>query len=117
MKSSKIVSLTQFNIKRPERLLYEFALPSDPALLPDYIKSKSLKSFLLKTDEILAENNINWNYEDLTEEKFIEWLPYYKEKMEEHNYDVRAKKEWYEEQTKQGVALKGIFLYKNEKEI
>ncbi|MBI3305754.1 hypothetical protein HYZ82_01310 [Candidatus Nomurabacteria bacterium] len=63
----------------------------------------------------MAKNNIKYKYEDLTEEKFIEWLPYYKEKMEEHNYDVRAKEEWYQEQIKKGFIMKGIFFYQDKK--
>ncbi|OGI95475.1 hypothetical protein A2917_02865 [Candidatus Nomurabacteria bacterium RIFCSPLOWO2_01_FULL_42_17] len=109
-----LVSLTQFNIKRPERLNYDFLLPNPDNLIKN-IKSKSLRSFLIESDEILAKNNINYKYEDLTEEKFIAWLPYYKEKMEEHNYDVRAKKNWYQEQINKGFIMKAIFMYQNKK--
>ena len=70
-----IVSLKKFNIQRPERLIYEFLLPSSTDLI-NHIKSKNLRSFLLTTDEVLRKNNIDWKYEDLTEQKFNEWLPY-----------------------------------------
>ena len=76
-----LISLAQFNIQRPERVTYDFPLPS-PADLVSHIKSKSLRSFLRNTDEVLAKNNIEWKYEYLTEQKFLEWLPYYKEKMD-----------------------------------
>ncbi len=109
-----MISLRQFNIQRPERINYDFPV-SNPANLLDHIKSKSLRSFLLKTDEILVKNNIEWKYEDLTEEKFMEWLPYYKEKMEERNHEVRATKEWYQEQISKGVHLKGLFFYQGQR--
>lgn len=109
-----IISLKQFNIQRPERVTYEFPI-SDPADLINYIKSKSLRSFLLKTDEVLAKNNIECKYEDLTEQKFTEWLPYYEEKMKEHGYDILASLEKYQDQIKKGYTMKGIFLYRNKK--
>lgn len=110
----KTVSLREFNIKRPERLNYDFPLFA-PDRVIDQIKSKSLRSFLADTDDMLKKNNITWKYEDLTKKKYNEWLPFYKEKMEEHNYDVRAKAGWYQEKIKQGFILKCIFFYKNEK--
>jgi hypothetical protein len=107
-----LISLTKFNIKRPEKVTYEFSL-SNPAELINHIKSKSLKSFLATTDEVLAKNNIELKYEDLTEQKFADWLPYYKEKMEENHHDVLAKLEWYKDQ--KDSQLKGIFLYQDQK--
>lgn len=109
-----LISLKKYNIQRPERLLYEFSLPK-PADLLSHIKSKSLRSFLSNVDEVLLKNNIEFKYEDLTEQNFFEWLPFYMEKMKEHNYDIRAKKEWYGEQIKKGVAIKSLFLYKDKK--
>jgi hypothetical protein len=108
--ANRMVSLTQFNIQRPEKIIYDFPL-SNPDNVINCIKSKSLRSFLLKTDEVLKKNNIDWKYEDLTEQKFIEWLPYYKERMEERHFDVRAKEEWYQEQIKKGFNIKSLFLY------
>ncbi len=109
-----LIPLAQFNIQRPERVTYDFPL-SNPSDLISHIKSKSLRSFLRNSDEVLAKNNIEWKYEDLTEQKFLEWLPYYKEKMEEHNYVVRAKEEWYQEEIKKGHLLKGLFFYQKKK--
>lgn len=109
-----MVSLTQFDIQRPEKIIYDFPLSNSTDVI-NHIKSNSLKSFLLKTDEILAKNNITWKYEDLIKQQFIEWLPYYKEKMDEHNYLVRAKEEWYQEQIEKGFNIKSLFLYQNKK--
>ncbi len=109
-----LISLTKFNIKRPEKLSYDFIFPHGVDAV-NQIKSKSLKSFLLKTDEILRKNNIEYVCEDVTEEKFYEWLPYYTSKMEEHGYDVRAKREWYQEQINKGIHIKGLFFYQNQK--
>ncbi len=107
-----LISLTQFNIQRPEKVTYEFPLSNSVDLI-NRIKSKGLKSFLATTDEVLVKNSIELKYEDLTEQKFADWLPYYKEKMEENHHDVLAKLEWYED--KKDFRLKGIFLYQNKK--
>lgn len=109
-----LIPLAQFNIQRPERVTYDFPLPN-PSNLINHIKSKSLRSFLSNSDEVLAKNNIEWKYENLTKQKFLEWLPYYKEKMGEHNYVVRAKEEWYQEEIKKGHLLKGLFFYQKKR--
>lgn len=110
-----IISLKKFNIQRPEKLIYEFPLPSNSHDLINQIKSKGLRSFLANIDEVLEKNNIIWTYKDLTEQEFNEWLPYYTKKMKEHDYDIRAEKNWHEEQTKKGIKIKAIFLYQNKK--
>lgn len=110
----KTISLKKFNIERPERILYYLPISNTTNLLNN-IKGKRLKSFLSKSEEILKKNNIEWKYEELTEEKFLEWLPYYKKKMEEHNHIILATKEWHQEQIKKGFNLKALFFYKNEK--
>ena len=113
---TKIISLKQFNIERPERILYYLSISNETGLFNN-IKGKKLKSFLRKSDEILKKNNIEWKYEELTEKKFLEWLPYYKEKMEEHNHNILADEEWYQEQTKKGFNIKALFFYQNKKMI
>ena len=112
----KSISLAQFNVKRPEKILYDFPI-SDVTDLVNRIKSKSLKSFVRKTDEILEKNSIVWKYEDLTEQQFIDWLPYYQEKIEEHKYLIRATQERYQEEVKNGFRIKALFLYQKEKMI
>lgn len=111
---TKIISLKQFNIERPERILYYLQI-SNEADLFNNIKGKRLKSFLLKSDEILKKNNIEWKYEELTEKKFLEWLPYYKETMEKLDHDVWADEKWYQEQTQKGFNIRALFFYQNEK--
>lgn len=111
---TQTISLTQFNIQRPEKIIYDFPLSNSTDVI-NRIKSNGLKSFLLKADEVLEKNNIKWKYEDLTEQKFTEWLPYYKEKMEEHDYLIRATQERYQEEVEKGFCIKALFLYKNKK--
>ena len=111
---TKIISLKQFNIERPEKILYYLPISNEIDLFNN-IKGKRLKSFLRKSDEILKKNNIEWKYEELTKKKFLEWLPYYKEKMEEHDHNILADEEWYQEQTQKGFNIKALFFYQNEK--
>src|SRR3989344_4449631 len=96
-----LLSLKTFDVKRPERITWIFPISSRKDFLNN-IKSKSLKLFLKNVEDILSINNIHWTYEDLTREKFLEWLPFYQAKMEEHGFDVRAKEEWYAEEQKKG---------------
>lgn len=111
---TKIVSLKQFNIERPERIFYDLPISNETDLF-DNIKGKRLKSFLHKSEEILKKNNIEWKYEELTEKKFLEWLPYYKEKMNELNHNIWATEKWYQEETQKGYTIKALFFYQNEK--
>src|SRR3989339_97868 len=111
---AKIVSLKQFNIERPEKILYDLPISNETDLYNN-IKGKRLKSFLHKSEEILKKNNIEWKYEELTEKKFLEWLPYYKEKMNELNHNIWATEKWYQEQTQKGYNIKALFFYQNGK--
>ena len=54
---TKIISLKQFNIERPEKILYYLSISNETDLLNN-IKGKRLKSFLRKSEEILKKNNI-----------------------------------------------------------
>ncbi len=110
----KTISLEKFNIERPEKILYYLPISNTINLLNN-IKGERLKSFLRKSEEILEKNNIQWKYEELTEEKFLEWLLYYKKKMEEHNHVILATKEWYQEETKKGFKIKALFFYRDKK--
>lgn len=111
---TKTISLKQFNIERPERILYYLSISNETELFNN-IKGKRLKSFLRKSEEILKKNNIEWKYEELTEKKFLEWLLYYKGKMEELNHDILATEEWYQEETQKGYNIKALFFYQNGK--
>jgi len=111
---SKIISLKQFNIERPEKILYYLQISNETDFF-NKIKGKRLKSFLRKSEEILKKNNIEWKYEELTEKRFIEWLPYYKETMEKLDHDVWADEKWYQEETQKGFKIRALFFYKNEK--
>jgi len=110
----KTISLKQFNIERPERILYYLSISSAENLLKN-IKGKRLQSFLSKSEEILKKNNIEWKYEELTEKKYLEWLSYYKKTMKEHNHIILATKEWYQEETKKGFKIKVLFFYRDKK--
>lgn len=109
---TKIISLKQFNIERPEKILYYLSISNENDLLSN-IKGKRLKSLLRKSEDILKKNNIEWVYEELTEKKFLEWLPYYKEKMGEHDHGILATEEWYHEETNKGYKIKALFFYQN----
>ena len=111
---TKTISLKQFNIERPERILYYLPISNATNLIKN-IKGKRLKSFLSKSEEILKKNNIEWKYEELTEEKYLEWLPYYEKTMKEHNHIILATKEWYQEETKKGFNIKALFFYQDKK--
>jgi len=63
------VSLKQFKIQRPKKVTYEFPLFGGGDLT-DHVKSKNLRSFLLKTDEVLQKNEIELGYEDLSQYHF-----------------------------------------------
>lgn len=110
----KIISLKQFNIERPERILYYLSISNETDLFNN-IKGKRLKSFLRKSEEILKKNNIEWKYEELTEEKFLKWLPYYKETMEKLDHTIWADEKWYQEETQKGFNIKALFFYQNGK--
>ncbi|MCM2338881.1 MAG: hypothetical protein NDI62_00265 [Burkholderiales bacterium] len=112
----KTISLKQFNIERPEKILYYLPISNETDLFNN-IKGKKLKSFLLKSDDILKKNSIEWRYEELTKKKFLEWLVYYEEKMKEHGHAILADEEWYQEQTNKGFNIKALFFYQNNKMI
>lgn len=111
---TKIISLKQFNIERPEKILYDLPISNETDFFNN-IKGKRLKSFLRKSEEILKKNNIEWKYEELTEEKFLEWLLYYKKTMEELNHTIWADEKWYQEETQKGYNIKALFFYQNGK--
>ncbi|KKR43292.1 MAG: hypothetical protein UU10_C0032G0002 [Parcubacteria group bacterium GW2011_GWF1_40_6] len=111
---TRIISLKQFNIERPEKILYHLSISNETDLFNN-IKGKKLKSFLRKSNEVLEKNNIEWKYEELTEKKFLEWLPYYKGKMEEHDHNILATEEWYREEILKGFNIKALFFYQNGK--
>ena len=110
----KIISLKQFHIERPEKILYYLSISNETDLFNN-IKGKRLKSFLRKSEEILKKNNIEWKYEELTKKKFLEWLPYYEKTMKEHNHIILATEEWYQEQIKRGYNMKALFFYQKGK--
>ena len=110
----KIIPLTQFNIQRPEKILYHLSISTFKNFF-DSLKGERLKSFLLRIDEILEKNNIVYEYVDLTEEKYLEWLPYYEAKMNEHGHELIATKEWYKEETRKGFSIKALFFYRDKK--
>jgi len=93
---TRIISLKQFNIERPEKILYHLSISNETDLFNN-IKGKKLKSFLRKSNEVLEKNNIEWKYEELTEKKFL------------------ATEEWYREEILKGFNIKALFFYQNGK--
>jgi hypothetical protein len=102
--------LTPHAIARPERVRYFFAENYTDVL--SEIKSKSSRKFLRKSDEVLVQNNITWEYKPVSEQEFLDWLPYYREKMTEHGYDILANPEWYQKTVADGKKVEGFFFYK-----
>ncbi|NCN06947.1 MAG: hypothetical protein GW946_03860 [Candidatus Pacebacteria bacterium] len=111
----KELDLTPYNILRPEKLQWFFPLVGSEEEILQNIKSKSLRSFLRKTENSLAEAGITWEQKWLTEQDFQAWLQYYKKKMVEQHFDIFATAAWYAEMISRGLTIGGIFLYQAEK--
>jgi hypothetical protein len=105
-------SLAPLQLQRPTEVGWFFPEGVTDALTQ--IKSDSSRKFLRRADEILAENNIRWEYKPLTEAEFLAWLPYYEAKMKENGFDIFANPEWYPKILGEGKTVEGFFFYKNE---
>lgn len=107
-------SLSSLQLARTEKIIWRFPAQSDVLA---QIKSKSLRSFLSHTDEILEQNHITTETKELDEVAYLEWLPYYREKMTENEYDVLANEEWFSQRQSENKNVEGIFFYQNGKVI
>jgi hypothetical protein len=101
-------------IVRPEKVEWWWAGGTD---LFGGLRSKSLKTFLRKADEILVEQHIRWEHKEITAEEFVTWLPYYQQKMGELGYDLFATPEWYQNKKTEGKKIEALFFYRDEKMI
>ncbi len=107
------LSLVSYQILRPEKIRWHFHLIENNILAS--LKSKSLKKFLAKYDSIIKDNNLSVEHKILDTESFEKWLEYYRRKMLENNYDIIASTDWYDDRTKKGLSIEGLFFYQNSK--
>ena len=108
------MDITQFSLRRPEKVVWRFPEAAAENILAG-IKSKGLRKFLQKIDQILQDQHIRYEYrQEVTHEEFELWLQYYKQKMIENKYDVIASTDWYEKKVGTGSRVEGIFFYQND---
>ncbi len=105
------IDLTPYQLKRPEKVDWQFEM-TGPTIL-ESVKSKGLRSFLRRSPELLAAQNIEVDFEPLTESSFTDWLPYYQAKMTDQGYNVIASPEWYSERVAKGWQLFGLWFKKD----
>lgn len=77
------------------------------------LRSKSLRKFLPKAEELLAEQGISWEVKALSEAEYLDWLPYYEKNMTLLQHDILAKPEWYSNKIAEGKQVLGVFFKKN----
>lgn len=104
--------LNLYAISRPEKIKWTFQTTND---VLGKIKSKSLRTFLKRADVLMQERNIRWEYSIMTKEEFLAWLPFYKEKMEENDFDIFAYPEWWDIKQTEGKIVEKIFFFMDEK--
>lgn len=109
--SSQIFDLAPFNLQRPEHVVWRFDQKLPTAL--ENIQSKSLRSFLSKTDQVLAEQHIEYVYQPVDRETFAKWLNFYRAQMESNEYDVLANLDWYDHRIQNGRVIEGVFFYRD----
>jgi hypothetical protein len=109
LNTTHYLPLNQFHLTRPEevRWLADVTQPDVFTL----IKSKSLRKFLKKSEEILQEHHIEWEFRVLTQQDFEEWLVFYRAKMSELNFKLHADTAWYLDRTAKGKAVEAAFFY------
>jgi len=90
---------------RPEKILWVFPTISDTWI--EAVPSKSTRKLIRKFPEILQENNLEFIWKEATEDDYLDWLEFYREKMTEQSHEVLAPAEWY--QQKMGEKKK-VFL-------
>ena len=101
--------LKQFGLTRPEEVRWVVDV-SQPDVFT-LIKSKSLRKFLKKSEEILQAKEIEWELKVLTQQDFEEWLVFYREKMTELNFKLHADTTWYLDRTSKGKVIEAAFFY------
>lgn len=89
-------SLQPFHIKRPVKISWNF--PSLENHEPsDFMQSKSLKSLYINADDILQKNGLHVEKIPATQEEFLTWLAFYREKTLEYGYDAMANEQTLDE--------------------
>jgi|GEM_PF-875752 len=101
--------LYHFQLSRPEKVRWFINADQPDALT--LIKSSSLRKFLNKADAVLATQQITWELHPLTEQEYLNWLPYYRQKMSELKFEPLARESWYAEKISQGKIVEGIFFH------
>ncbi len=107
------IDLTPYNILRPEKLEWYFPSVQTDEDIFTAIKSKSLRSFLRKTDLRIEQVGITWEHRSISYQEYLQWLAYYVKKMKEQNFSIFATESWYQEKISEGKEITGIFLYKS----
>mgnify|MGYP006266050495 CR=1 FL=1 len=79
------------------------------------LRSKSLRKFLTKAENLLAEQGITWDIKPISVQEYAEWLPFYEQHMKLLNHDLLAKPDWYEKKIAEGKEVVGIFFRKDTK--
>lgn len=105
------IDLSPYQITRPEKIRWVF--PKSPDLLSN-MKSKGLRSFLTRVEEIFTEQQITWTYKLVNREEFSDWLPYYQQKMQQQDHDVIASMDWFDEKIAEQKEISGFFFYKDD---
>lgn len=105
--------LGERTVYRPEKITWRLSEPNTEPIA--HLKSKGLRKFLSRSDELLAQKDITHAYKALSADEFSAWLPYYQEKMSENSYEILATPDWYQDRTAKGLTIEGIFFYQNNK--
>ncbi|MEO8581609.1 MAG: hypothetical protein ABI425_03405 [Patescibacteria group bacterium] len=108
------IDLVEHHIARPEKVRWIF--PQSPDILAN-MKSKGLRSFLARIEDVFTEQHITWKHLPMTRESFSEWLVYYAQKMQEQDHDVIATLDWFDEKRAEKKDVSGFFFYKNDQPI
>lgn len=107
--SDTLTDLTPFQLLRPEKVLWTYpATISNPI---DQFRSKSLRKFLARVEEYLAQANITSEVVALDEAGFREWLTYYTAKMKENGFSLMADMDWYHRRVAEGYQIQGLWFW------
>src|SRR3989344_1822333 len=104
-------SLTKYGILTPEKVRWIF--PNNHHIL-DQIRSKSLRQFLAKSEELMLANHIHWEIKPMDLTQFKEWLNFYERKMKEQNFEILADENWFQRKMANQDIVNGYFFYQNQ---
>ena len=106
----KTIDLSPHNLTKPEKVKWKFNLKES---VLSSILSKSTRKVLKKTDEVLARNNISYEYKELSEQDFTDWLYFYEAIMQENNFRIIASLEKYHQYISDNKIVHGLFFYQD----